>query len=187
MPMNWEKKGKKLRMRRIDVTTYEYDEQRVIVEAFFVDRRYQKTYVVTGEVSPRGIIHLLAVRLLIHCSNRMIEDVAVEMNTVPMEVCHELADSLAPLKGLTIARGFMAKVKGLVGGDRGCTHLVELLQAAAPAIVQGVNTHQHHEAASFNAERTRTMLNRLTNTCLAWKEDGQLVKELEQHLDRQKG
>jgi hypothetical protein len=179
----WESKGKELRTRTIAVTTYEYDEQSVIIEGSFKDERFQKSYIVTGEVVPGGVIHHMTIRLLVHCSNRMIEDVDVDMIAVPMEECHEIIDCLAPIKGLTITRGFTSKVKNIVGGSKGCTHLVELLQAMAPAAHQGINAHQSQEQSSLDAERAKKTMNHLINTCHAWKEDGPLVKRCRKILN----
>jgi hypothetical protein len=179
----WESKGKKLRTRKIEVSTYEYDEQRVIVEGSFKDGRFRKSYIITGEISPSGLIHHMTIRLLVNCSNRMIEDVGVNLTSFPMEECRETIGSLAPIKGLTITKGFTLKVKQMVGGNKGCTHLVELLQAMAPAVVQGVNTHQSQIPSSFNTDRTQRMLKNLINSCYAWKEDGPLVKRLQKNID----
>jgi hypothetical protein len=178
----WNSKGEKLRTRKIEVTTYEYDGQRVIVEGSFEDRRFRKAHTITREISPKGLIHHMAIRLLVNGSNRMIEDVDVDLICFPMEECRKTIDSLAPIKGLTITRGFTQKVKQMVGGCKGCTHLVELLQAMAPAAVQGVNTHQQRRPSDIDADRTRRVLSHLTNTCYAWREDAPLVAMLQKSI-----
>jgi len=43
---------------------------------------------------------------------------------------------------MAIAKGFTARVKNLVGGNKGCAHLVELLLAMAPAAIQGYASYQ---------------------------------------------
>jgi hypothetical protein len=79
--------------------------------------------VITGEKFPSGVIHHMAIRLLINCSNLLIEDVDVDLISVPREVCRETIDCLALIKGLTITKGFTLKVKKLAGGNKGCTIL----------------------------------------------------------------
>ena len=180
-----ESKGKKLHARKIEVTTYAYDEQRILVEGSFRDGRCRKSYIITGEMIPGGFIHQMNIQLLIHCPNRMIEDVNVDLISVPMEACRETIGCLAPIKGLTITRGFTAKVKSMAGGSKGCTHLVELLQAMAPAAFQGLTAHGAQTPASINAERTKRMLSHRVNSCYAWKEDGPLVQKLEKSIDVQ--
>jgi hypothetical protein len=80
--------NQKIHARKIEVSTYSYDEQRIIVEGFLRDDRFQNSYLMTGEKFPQGVIHHMAIRLLINCSNLLIEDVDVELIAVPREICH---------------------------------------------------------------------------------------------------
>jgi len=138
----WKSKGEKLHSRNIEVTTYDYDGQRIIVEGFLKDDRFQETHAITGEKFPSGAIHHMTIRLLVNCSTLLIEDIDVDLISVPREICRETIGCLAPIKGLTITKGFTAKVKKLAGGKKGCTHLVELLLAMAPAAIQGFAAYQ---------------------------------------------
>jgi len=184
MQSSWESKGKKIHTRKIDVTAYEYDQQRILVEGFLRDDRFQDSCMVTGEQFPRGTIHHMSVKLLVNCSTLTIEDIAVDLPAVPRKFCLETADSLAPVKGLTITRGFTAKVKKLAGGNRGCTHLVELLQAMAPAAFQGVAAYQAQTITGFDPVRAKLTLKLLSDTCHAWREDGPLVEGLKGMLNK---
>ena len=107
----WKSKGKKLHTRTIEVTTYDYDGQRIIIEGLLKDDRFQDSYGITGETFPKGVIHHMVVRLLVNCADLSIEDVDVDLLSVPREVCRETIDCLAPVKGLTVTKGFTAKVK----------------------------------------------------------------------------
>lgn len=177
----WEFKGKKLRTQKIEVTTYEVDERRVMVEASFRDRRCQKTYSVTGRPIPVGVVHDMTVRLLIDAASRTIEEVAVKMDAVPFEACRETVDSLAAVKGLTITRGFTVKVKNLIGHG-GCTHLVELLQALAPNVILGLHARGARTPVALTPDWTKRKIGNLVNSCHAWKEDGALVTELKKKI-----
>jgi hypothetical protein len=179
----WKSKGKKLQTRKIEITTYDYDGQRIIVEGFLKDNRFQKTHTITGETRPRGILHHMYIRLLINCSNLLIEDVDVDLISVPREVCRETINCLAPIKGLTITKGFTLKVKKLAGGNKGCTHLVELLQAMAPAVFQGVGAHRSQKPSAFDSDQTKKIVQYLTNTCHGWREDGPFVEILKKKLN----
>jgi hypothetical protein len=179
----WKSKGGKLHTRNIEVTTYDYDGQRIIVEGFLKDDRFHESHVITGETFPSGVIHHMAIRLLVNCSNLLIEDVDVDLISVPREVCRETIDYLAPIKGLTITKGFTAKVKKLVVGKKGCTHLVELLLAMAPAAIQGFAAHQSQKPSNFDPDRANMILQFLVNTCHAWREDGPLVQRFKKKLD----
>lgn len=182
MQSMWKSKGKKVHTRNIEVTTYAYDGQRVIVEGSLKDERFQHSHMVTGETFPSGVIHHMVIRLLVNCSNLLIEDLDVELLSVPREVCRETIDCLAPMKGLTITKGFTSKVKKLAGGNKGCTHLVELIVAMAPAVFQGVGAHQSQKTSAFDSERAQRIVQYLTNTCHGWREDGPFVEMVKKKL-----
>jgi len=179
----WKSRGEKLHTRNIEVTTYDDDGQRIIVEGFLKDDRFQESYVITGETFPSGVVHHMAIRLLVNCSNLLIEDVDVDLISVPREACRETIGCLAPIKGLIITKGFTVKVKKLAGGKKSCTHLVELLLAMAPAVVQGYAAYQSKKPAVFDPDRAKMILQFLVNTCRAWREDGPLVEMLKKKFD----
>ena len=179
----WKSKGEKLHTRNIEVKTYYYDEQRMIVEGFLKDDRFQESHWMTGEKFPSGIVHHMAIRLLVNCSNLLIEDIDVDLISVPREACRETIGCLAPIKGLIITKGFTAKVKRLIGGKKGCTHLVELILAMAPAAIQGYATYQSRKQVVFDPDHAKMILEFLVNTCLVWREDGPLVEMFKKKLN----
>jgi hypothetical protein len=168
-------KGKKLHTRNVEVTTYDYDGQRVIIEGFLKDERFQESHLVSGEKFPRGIIHHMSIRLLVNCSNLMIEDIDVNLISIPREVCRETIECLAPVKGLIITRGFTSKVKKIAGCKKGCTHLVELLLLMAPAAIQGFAAYQAQKPSGLDKDHLNMMALYLVNTCHVWREDGPLM------------
>jgi hypothetical protein len=178
----WQSKGKKIHKRKIEVSTYIYDGQRIIAEGFLKDDRFQDSYLITGEKFPKGVIHHMAIRLLVNCSNLVIEDVDVELIAVPREVCRETINCLAQIKGMTISKGFTLKIKKIAGGNKGCTHLVELLQTMAPAVFQGYATHLAQKPASFDSDQGKMILQFLINTCHAWRENGPFVEMLKKKI-----
>ncbi len=113
----WNSKGEKLHTRNIEVSTYECDDERVIVEGCLKDDRFQDSYTITGEIFPRGVIHHMRIRMLVNCSN-FLEDIDVDLAAVPREYCRETKGCLAAVKGLTITRGFTSKVRKLAGGSK---------------------------------------------------------------------
>ena len=155
------------------------------MEGVLKDDRFQETHMMTGEKLPSGVIHHISIRLLVNCSNLLIEDVDVDLISVPMEACHETIVCLAPIKGLIITRGFTSKVKKIAGGKKGCTHLMELLLAMAPAAIQGYLAYQQRKPAVFDPDRAKMILQYFVNTCRAWREDGLLVERFKKMLDMQ--
>ncbi|HOJ51450.1 MAG TPA: DUF2889 domain-containing protein [Syntrophales bacterium] len=174
--------GEKVHSRTIEISTYAQDKDKVIVEGLLKDERFQETHVPTGEKFPRGIMHHLGIRLLVNCSSMMIEEVDVKLFQVPRAFCLETADCLAPIKGMQISRGFSKRLKELVGGTKGCAHLVELLQAMAPAVFQGVAAYRSKKLVKLDTKTLQMVYNRLVNSCHVWREGGPIAKAIKQKL-----
>ncbi len=169
-------------MRNIDIGVYEGSEDTIIIEGVLKDERMFETYRLAGEVVPPGTIHHMIIRLEVKIHQLIIEDIEVEMPTVPHKWCRETLECLLPVKGVQIVTGFTGKLREIAGGPKGCNHLLALMMAMAPAAVQGVfsakaripDDHEHKDAGS---------LERLKNTCWVWRGHGPLmekVKELNQ-------
>jgi hypothetical protein len=169
-------KGEKLHTRRIETSTYECGDGKIIVQGSLCDERFQDSHTVTGEMFPEGVIHHMSVSLLIDCTSLVIEDIDVELTSVPREVCLETIDCLARIRGLAITRGFTQKVKNIAGGKKGCAHLVELIQAMAPAAFQGFAAYRSREPSGFSPDAAKAALKMLVNTCHAWREGGPLAE-----------
>lgn len=177
-------KGKIIHNRKIDITTYEGDFDSVIVEGVLHDERLVDTYRPTGDTHPPGTVHHMIIRMEIKGPKLVIEDIEVEMPTIPYKACLESQGCLNQLKGMPIVAGFTTKVKNLVGGRKGCCHLLSLLTAMAPAAVQGA-----WSAVIQKPVEQETYLDmafkRVKNTCWVWREDGPLIREWKEKAERQ--
>ena len=167
----------KIHTRSIEIATYEGESDSIIVEGILRDERLMHAYQSTGEVYPPGTVHHMIIRMEVRGPQLVIDDIEVEMPTIPHDECIETLDSLAPLKGIAIFSGFNAKVKELVGRTKGCSHLMSLLKAMAPAAVQGAWSAMAREPIDPELHMSSAM-ERLKNTCRVWREDGPLMKEL---------
>lgn len=184
MTDQWNASRKKIHARTITISTYDHDGSRIVVEGFLRDDRYVDTRVITGEVFPSGTLHHMGIRLLVNCSTLVIEDLEMELISVPREVCRETMGFLAPVKGMIIARGFTSRIKKLVGGEKGCAHVVELLLAMAPAVLQGAATHRAHHPSTVDSGQAGMILKYLVNTCHVWREDGPFVARYKKLIEK---
>lgn len=171
--MNFDKAAiRKIHTRQIEVATYKCASDTFIIEGVLKDDRLADSYGPTGNLRPPGTVHHLIIRMQVKSSSFFIEDIEVEMPTLPNEFCIETIKCLDPIKGMKIVSGFTLKVKRLVGGVKGCVHLLELLTAMAPAAFQGVYSGMElNRKASLVAER-------LENTCWVLRTNGPLMKRL---------
>ena len=165
----------KIHTRRIEVATYDCGQDGIIVEGSLKDDRLQPIHRLDGKQVAPGRVHHMIIRMRVRGLNLSIEDIEVEMPTVPYEECIETQTSLEPVKGMHIASGFTNEVKELVGGAKGCAHLVALLVSMASAAVQGAWTAVSRRPTDHSDYRDRAMAS-IVDTCRVWRRDGPRFK-----------
>ncbi len=167
--------------RRIEMSTYPVDETHILSRGRFIEERIKPYYKITGERVESGPLHNLEILLLVKIPDLIIEDVEVITGTLPREDCYKVIHSLDPVKGLSIKKGFSSKVRELVGGVKGCTHLTHLLCTMAPAVMQGywaISSQKKSEKSEENKKRAGNMWDVLKNSCYAWREDGEIFRKM---------
>jgi len=174
--------GKKYHTRTIEINTYEYDEQRLVVEGCLTDHRLQEFYLATGEKRPPGLLHQMIIHMLVNKTTLEIEDLNVAMPTVPRGECLETINSIDAVKGLRITRGFTSRVKAMVGSGKGCNHLVALLTSMGSSTIQGYAAYKLQESHRFISD----MINLLENTCWTWRADGPLMNFIREKMARER-
>jgi hypothetical protein len=168
--------GRKIHTRNIELSTYEYDSERLVIEGSLIEKRLFDFEYATGEKKPAGVIHHMTLRWLLNIGTFSIEDIDAEMIAVPHQECFETAGGLTNLKGMQIAAGFIVKIKELVGGTKGCSHLMALLTSMAPAAIQGYAAYHSQKPSGFGPLRSDA-LRFLVNSCQPWRSDGPLVQK----------
>jgi len=166
--------GEKYHTRTIEVSTYEYDESRLVVAGSLTDYRWKEYHLATGERKSPGILHQMIIHLLLNKNSLEIEDLHVEMPGVPREECLETRGSLDSVKGTRIVSGFTAKVRSLAGSGRGCSHLVSLLTAMGSSAIQGFAAYRLQKSQSLAAYMTKV----LVNSCWTWRANGPMIRLL---------
>lgn len=176
--------------RRIEMSTYPVDETHLLSKGCFVEERIKPYYKFTGERVESGPLHNLEILLLVKTPELIIEDIEVITGTLPREDCYRMNRSLELVKGLTIKGGFTEKVRELVGGVKGCTHLTHLLCTMAPAVLQGfwaISYQKKHDMSEIRVERGVKMADLLKNTCYTWREDGEAYQKMLRLLNGENG
>lgn len=171
--------GDPIHSRSIAIKSYPVDENSIVVEGWLRDDRFQRAYDVTGEVHDPGPIHHMSIRIKVGGSPMTILDAEAEMVHVPMEFCHTTRDVIRQIVGLEIKAGFGKRVKALMGGEKGCSHLTHLLTVMSQAAFQGYLTFKR-----INREPTPRSLrdvegvDNLLGSCRAWSPDGPKMQQL---------
>jgi hypothetical protein len=184
--------GDKAHERSVTVATFPAGHGKVVVEGRLVDRRLKDYYLVTGEKRPAGDIHHMVVRMLVNTATFIIEDVEVELVSVPREECKEVRNSLDVIKGERIVKGFSIRMKSLLGGVKSCAHLLTLVIDMGPAALQGIfssGAQKPMDVKTMLADPARInfFMKTLINTCRVWREDGPALKKLRDFIDDMRG
>ena len=182
MPPLEQCKKDKLHSRKIEVDTYECDENHLIVEGRLTDNRYKTSYTMSGKKRPPKVIHDMTLRLKVEMGTMIITDLEVELPSVPEEECPEGARSIETIKGMAISGGFTPKIKKRLKGIKGCSHLTTLLLSMAPAAVQASFAYRAKEP--FPDLPVEMIKQFLGDSCYVWRMDGPLIKELDEMSDK---
>ncbi len=177
-------KGIKIHSRDIEISTYEAGDLRILVEGQLKDHRLVESHHFSGETLAPQTYHHMILRILVKGPLLTIEDLEVEMPTAPRTACIETLEMMAPVKGMRIASGFTSRIKDLVGGPRGCAHVVSLLLTMAPAAVQGFWSHLAQDPAKIKSLAPK-LSEYLVDTCWVWRQDSALLARYRDELDQQ--
>jgi hypothetical protein len=167
-------KGRKIHTRNIQISTYETDTEKLIVEGILKDNLLISHFDTSGEKHLPNTVHHMVVRILIGTTSFKIVDIEVEMPVFPHKDCGETKKSLDKIIGMRIAPGFTEKVKNMLGGTNSCSHLKTLVLSMASAAVQGFWVHRTKEPKTDDS--TPDLMNSyVIDTCWVWRKDGPLA------------
>jgi hypothetical protein len=165
--------------REISIRTFDLGDHYILVEGSLIDHRYRPRDDEASEESK--LVHHMVIRLKVKGPGMLIEQAEATMPHHPREECSVVLPWTRNLEGLRITQGFSMKVKKVIGGIKGCAHLTSLVTTMGPSAVQGY-------WAAYGVEKGRMSLHdqavkNIINTCHLWREDGTLVKELQEALE----
>jgi len=169
-------RDRKIHTRNIEISTYEYDDDNIVVQGILKDDLLIPIYV-SGKEKPPHSPHHMIIQILIECSSFIIKEINVEMPNIPYDWCKETSDSLDPIKGLKIEPGFTSKVKKILGESKRCLHLTTLLLAIVPTVMQGYWTYSAKKPSAGDVP-SGIIENYLVDTCRVWRKGGPRIKML---------
>jgi hypothetical protein len=170
-------KLEKIHNRNIDISSYIVDEEHILIAGELKEKNLITVYKSSGELIEPNIFHHMQIQLLVKSAELKIMDIYVKIPGAPHDdICREMENSLAEIKGLNIMPGFTSKVKKIAGGVKGCVHLTTLLLSMASSALQGywifeARNKDRNENSVLDVEKF------LIDTCWAWRKDGSLAKK----------
>ncbi len=166
----------KIHNRNLNISSYIVDDEHILIAGELKERNLITVYEKSGEPIEPNVFHHMQIQLLVKSAELKIMDIHVKIPGAPHDdICREMENSLAEIKGLNIAPGFTSKVKKIAGGIKGCVHLTTLLLSMAPAALQGYwifEARKEHRSENSVLDIEK----HLVDACWAWRKDGPLAK-----------
>lgn len=160
--------------RRIEILGFLRDDGLIDLEAHLADTKPRPGTNEDGSVRAAGEpVHDMFMRMTI-TRDREIVACEAAMEATPYAICPRVAVNFERLVGLKIEGGFLRKAQALVGHDQGCTHLRELLQQIGTTAFQTLYSVgvMNDDPESMVGQRPP-----LLNTCYAWGEGSEMIRE----------
>ncbi len=125
-----------LHTRRIEIHGYKREDGLYDIEGHLLDTKVYDFKLAAG-VRPAGEpVHGMWLRITVD-KTLTIVDAAAAMDAMPyVDYCGAIVPAYRKLVGLAVRPGYHQRVKELLGGVRGCTHITELADALATAAFQ---------------------------------------------------
>jgi hypothetical protein len=174
--------------RKIECRGFRRDDGMWDIEGHLVDT---KTYAFKnehrGEVKAGEPIHEMWLRLTLD-DTMTIRGVEAATDHSPFAACPAIIPNFQRLVGISIAKGFINKVRELLSGVEGCTHLVEMMGPVATTAFQTIFPYRNRMAEAEGKKTDASRKPRLLNTCHAFAENGEIARRLWPELNTsQKG
>lgn len=164
-----------LHVRRIEMEVFARDDGLWDIEAKLRDEKpYAYVDAGRGPRAPGDPVHDIRIRLTFN-DDRVIQEVDVQMGSMPFGTCQEVRSRFAYLVGERIGPGWRNIIRKLPRTET-CTHAQELLSPMATAVVQGMALGREPEGVySLKDAADLKEAPFFVNDCHSWRADGPAV------------
>lgn len=136
MPLHVPQPRDPVHLRAIDLRGFKRHDGLFDIEGQLTDRKTAPFEAVCGRArAALEPIHDIRVRLTVDIQMRVIAAEA-SSDATPYSLCTQAESSVQRLVGVDMRRGWTRAVRELAGGNRGCTHMQEVLRALGGATTQ---------------------------------------------------
>ena len=125
-----------LHRRAIEIHGYKREDGLYDIEGHLVDTKPHDFKLAAGVRKAGDPVHGMWLRITVDRDLHIV-DAAAAMDAMPyVDHCNEIVPAYKLLIGLAIRPGYHQRLKELLGGVRGCTHITELAASLATAAFQ---------------------------------------------------
>jgi hypothetical protein len=130
-----------------------------------------------GLIKAGESLHGMSIRITLDHTMKIHKAEAI-MDFTPYDYCKSIASVFEKLAGIRIGSGWRSKVKEIMGGQKGCTHLTELLGPMATTAFQTLVSLKKDETEKTGQEEPHEdYVPYLINSCFTHAEDSPVVQK----------
>ncbi|PCI19897.1 MAG: hypothetical protein COB62_05175 [Piscirickettsiaceae bacterium] len=170
MPLPDHSARKHQHTRQIKCSGYQRDDGLWEVDARLTDvKTYSIENAYRGTIQPGDPIHDMWIRITVD-DQLVVRDCISVTDKSPFACCPDINPIFRKLIGQKIAAGWTMRVKKLIGGLQGCTHLTDLLGPATTTIFQTMSSMSKNQQSNVQPRPF------FLNGCHAWDTNGKQVQ-----------
>jgi hypothetical protein len=153
------------------------------IEVFLLDSKsYSFENIHRGYISAGEPLHDMAIRLTLDDDKKII-DIEAIINASPYNICPKAVQNCYRLKGEYLISGFNRKVIKIMGGEKGCRHITDLLAYAGTLAYQTLWKEKNSEHnKTITIEEAKSIEKQFTNSCFAFKKGGEAYNQYKEIL-----
>lgn len=149
------------------------------IEGHLIDTKdYAYTEPHRGPMPAGRPVHEMWLRLTMG-NDMVVQEVAACTDNAPYSLCFDVEPNFQSLVGLRVGAGWRKEVRRRLGGTKGCTHMVEMLDVLATVAFQtigsGASRGDGEKASVWRASGNPPMY---LDGCHAWNSEGSIVRDL---------
>ncbi len=169
MPLPTNQPRKELHTRQITCRGFQRDDELWDIDAHITDiKTYAFENIHRGTIKPGEPLHEMWIRLTVD-EQLIVHDCIAITENAPYACCGDITLIFKKLIGEKIAPGWTQRVKKLVGGIQGCTHLADLIGPATTTIFQSMAGITKGKATSDKSKPF------YIDGCHSWQSNGEQV------------
>jgi hypothetical protein len=160
--------AKAMHRRSIEHQTWLHEDGTLEIESRLIDTKAYDSQVGFDRKLPAGEpVHDMTIRILLG-TDRLIQEISVQMDSAPFDTCPEISHRFEALKGASMGKGWNAFLTKGFSGIGGCRHLIDLLRG------MGTVAFQSQPHGDWNREA----LELFSDSCHAFRQGGPVITRL---------
>ena len=177
MPLSKPGKRKLLHTRNVTCTGYLRDDGLMDIEGHLIDTKsYDFPNHDRGGHIPAGKpLHGISARITLD-ESLTIKEAQACMDYTPYHYCKEIAPVFSQVVGIQIGAGWMGRIREVMGGTKGCTHISELLGPMATTAFQTLVSISGPDQMPEAGQPPRKKAPVYMNSCHSYAKDGPIIK-----------